>query len=334
MMGGLEDGMRRATWGLALAAALAAAAAQPGFCERYGILTYNAGLLRVAGFDLVPGVCARERVVARKLATFAGQASPGIILLQEIWKNSTASAISRAFSAMGYSSVRPHGCSPICLGSGLLLLVREPLRVVQWTFTPFSRRSGLDGFARKGVLSAVVEDASTGRRFAVLGTHTIAVDTIDGVPKNETQLATYLAQAAALREALDRAGSGGLPAILTGDLNAGPGYVEEGYQVVAGAPGVLEAGEHLFPGSPLPTWDPANPLVRLGLFPNEPAAKIDHVFLRAGADAGWQVIDARRVLDTPVEGLAVKDKAAGNEVQAPLSDHYGFLVEVETVDAR
>jgi hypothetical protein len=84
----------------------------------------------------------------------------------------------------------------------------------------------------------------------------------------------------------------------------------------------------------LPTWDPANPLVRLGLFPNEPAAKIDHVFLRAGGDAGWQVIDARRVLDTPVEGLAVKDKAAASVVQAPLSDHYGFLVEVETVDAR
>lgn len=326
--------MRRATWVLALAAALAAATAQQGFCQRYGVLTYNAGLLRVAGFDLVPGVCARERVVTRELASFVGQASPAIILLQEIWKNSTASAISRAFTSMGYSSVRPHGCSPICLGSGLLLLVREPLRVVRWTFTPFSRRSGLDGFARKGVLSAVVEDASTGMRFAVLGTHTIAVDTVDGVPKNDTQFATYLAQAAELREALDKAGGGGLPAILMGDFNVGPGYVEEGYQLIAAAPGVVEAGEHMFPGSPLPTWDPGNPLVRLGLFPNEPAAKIDHVFLRPGVSSGWQVIDARRVLDTPAEGISLEDRSGGGDVQVPLSDHYGFLAEVEAVDAR
>ncbi len=195
--------MRRSTWGVLLATVLSAAAAQPVFGQRYTILTYNTGLLRVAGVDLVPAVCARQRVVAREIAAFVGRESPDIVLLQEVWKNGTASAISRSLAALGYSSVRPHGCSPICLGSGLLLLVREPLRVVQWTFTPFAKRKGLDAFARKGVLSAVVEGPAAGERFAVLGTHTIAVDTVDGVPKDEAQFAAFLAQAAQLRSALD-----------------------------------------------------------------------------------------------------------------------------------
>jgi hypothetical protein len=327
--------MRRTTCGIALAAALAAAAAQPGFCQRYTVLTYNTGLLRVAGFDLVPAVPARERVVAREIAAFAEQSSPNIILLQEVWHNRTAAAVSGAVAPLGYTSVRPRGCSAFCLGSGLLLLVREPLRVVEWTFTPFAKRKGLDAFARKGVLTAVVEDPSAnGARFVLLGTHTIAVDTVDGVPKDRAQLDTFLAQAAALREALEAAGGGTLPAILLGDFNVGPGYADEGYRAIADAPRLIESGEYLFPGTASPTWDPGNPLVRLGLFPNEPAAKIDHIFLRQGAARGWHVIDARRVLDIPVDGLFVKDKASGLDVPVPLSDHYGFLAEVEAADSR
>lgn len=96
----------------------------------------------------------------------------------------------------------------------------------------------------------------------------------------------------------------------------------------------MEAGQYLFPGAGFVTWDAANPLVRLGLFPNEPSAKIDHIFLRGGVGRAWHVIDARRVLDGVVEGLILEDKASGEPVPAPLSDHYGFLAEVEAADAR
>jgi hypothetical protein len=43
----------------------------------------------------------------------------------------------------------------------------------------------------------------------------------------------------------------------------------------------------------------------------------------------WRVLAARRVFDTPVAGFALRDKAAGVSVDSPLSDHYGFLAEVE-----
>ena len=323
--------MKTATGGLALAVILAAVVAQPAFSQRYTVLTYNTGLLRVLGNDMVPVVPARARLVARELAAFVAAATPDIILLEEAWKNSTASAIAKALTPLGYTSIRPRGCNPFCLGSGLLVLLREPLRVVDWDFAAFTKRPGLEVVSAKGVFTSVVEDpAAGGARFALVGTHMTALDTIDGEPKDKGQLDAFLSQAAQVVAALDSVSGGGtLPVILLGDFNVGPGYATAGYKAIAGAGGIAEAGEQLFPGSPLITWDPANPLVSLGRYPLEPAAKIDHVFLRSGASRTWQVQSARRVLDQPVESLTVTAPKSSQALASPLSDHYGFLVEVE-----
>jgi endonuclease/exonuclease/phosphatase family metal-dependent hydrolase len=315
---------------------LAAAAARPAHAEKYSILTYNTGLLRVLGFDLVPAVVDRSRAAARELAAFAAEHRPDIIFLQEVWKNSAASAIAKELAPLGYACIRPKGCGLLHIGSGLLLLVRPPLEVVDWSFTLFTERPGIEVVTRKGIFAAVLEDAAAGgSRFALVGVHTAALDTIDGRPRVKSRLDALLDQAGQVLTVLDSISSAGqLPAVLLGDFNVGPGYADEGYRAIAGAPGIVEAGEQRHPELPLVTWDPLNPLVRLGRYPGEPAAKIDHIFLRGGGSRIWQVNGVRRVLKATVAGIAVRDPGAGVVVAAPLSDHYGLLAEVELAGIR
>ena len=309
---------------------------QPGYSAAYRILTYNIGLLRVFGFDLVPVVEARTRITPRELAGFARESAPDIVLLEEVWDNRTAAAIVRELSPLGYASVRPKGRSAFCLGSGLLLLVRSPLRVVDWSFTPFAKNTFSDSFARMGVLGALLEDPSApGVRFALVGTHTVALDTVEGQPKRKAQLAAFFAQAGQILSVLhSRAPGGKLPVVLLGDFNVGPGYADVAYRRIAGAEGVVEAGESLSPSAPLVTWDPRNPLVQYGRYPSEPPVKIDHVFLRNGESSRWKVLGVRRVFDATADGAAVRPPKTTGSIDAPLSDHYGFLAEVELVRAE
>jgi len=328
--------MRSAALRLMLVCLLAAAVAGPALAEKYSILTCNTGLLRVLGFDLVPAVVDRSRAAARELSAFAAEHRPDIIFLQEVWKNSAASAIAKELAPLGYACIRSKGCGLFHIGSGLLLLVRPPLHVVEWSFTPFTKRRGLEIVTRKGILAAVLGDAAAGgSRFVLVGTHTAALATVEGRPKEKSQLDAFLDQVRQVLAVLDSVSSAGqMPAVLLGDFNVGPGYAEEGYRAIAEAPGIIEAGEHLHPDLPFATWDPLNPLVRLGWYPDEPSAKIDHIFLRGGGSRSWQVNGARRVFDATAAGISVRDPGAGMAVAAPLSDHYGFLAEVELGSVR
>ncbi|MCX7040290.1 MAG: endonuclease/exonuclease/phosphatase family protein [Spirochaetes bacterium] len=308
----------------------------PGYSLTYTVLTYNIGLLRILGIDLVPAVDARTRIAPRELARFARQNAPDIMLLEEVWDNRTAAAIEGELSPLGYASVRPRGRGPGCLGSGLLLLVRSPLEVVDWSYTPFAKNTFSNSFARKGVLGALLEDPSEpGARFALVGTHTVALDTVKGQPKHKTQLAAFHAQAAQVLSVLDaRSSQGSVPVILLGDFNVGPGYADAAYRRIAGEEGVIEAGESVGFSAPRVTWDPLNPLVRYGRYPDEPPAKIDHVFLRDGGFSRWKVLGVRRVFEVPVVGITMRPSKRADAIEVPLSDHYGFLAEVELTRAR
>lgn len=308
----------------------------PGNSQSYTILTYNIGLLRIFGFDLVPAVDVRTRIAPRELARFARQNAPDIMLLEEVWDNRTAAAIAGELSPLGYASVRPSGRSPFCLGSGLLLLVRSPLEVVDWRFTPFAQNTFTNSFARKGVLEASLEDPSrNAARFALVGTHMVALDTNDGLPKNRAQLAVFHAQAAQVLSVLDsRSNQGSAPVILLGDFNVGPGYADAAYRSIAGEKGLTETGESLGLSAPRVTWDPLNPLVRYGHYPQEPPAKVDHIFLGGGATSSWTVRGARRVFDAPVAGVTMRPPKRADAIEVPLSDHYGFLAEVELTHAQ
>ncbi len=326
----------RSAAALVAAAALAAATPPPLPAETFSVVTYNVGLLRVFGADLVPAVQARSRLAPGVLADFAWQDDPRIILLEEVWDDRVADAISSELALLGYAAIQPKLHSILGLNTGLLLLVKPPLRVRDWKFMPFARTTFADSFARKGVLEAGIEDAETGARFALVGTHTVAVDTVDGQPKDKGQVAAIESQADQVLAAVRaRSAAGGFPVLLLGDFNVGPGYVDAVYQRFATAPGLreagavyAEAGAEGSAGSPLISWDPDNPLVKFGGYPNEPAAKIDHVFLDDSREQSWKVLGARLVLTEPVDDLTVSG-AKGPAVPAPLSDHYGFLVDLD-----
>ena len=300
------------------------------------VLTYNLGLLRVFGSDFVPAVKARAAIAPREIARFASAQSPDLIVLQEIWKSSQAKAITEALAPLGYEVVRPKGCTLVGKEGGLLVAIRRPLRVVNWSFTPFGKSTFVDSLARKGVLLATLENpAAGGTRFVLLATHTVALDTDQGTPVDEKQVAAVKVQALRILSLLEQASPGGaLPALVVGDFNVGPRYADASYRLVADAPGVVEAGAVAAPAEAFVTWDPANPLVRFGGYPNEPAAKIDHVFVRNGTAARWTVVKAAVVFTAPVDGFSFAPSRGAEPVPAPLSDHYGFLADLELETAR
>lgn len=300
------------------------------------VLTYNLGLLRVFGSDFVPAVRERAAAAPREIARFAGAQSPDLIVLQEAWKNSQAKAITEALAPLGYEVVRPKGCTLVGKEGGLLVAVRKPLRVVSWSFAPFGKSTFVDSLARKGVLQATLENpAAGGVRFTLLATHTVALDTDQGTPVDEKQVAALKVQAIRILSLLEQASAGGsLPALLVGDFNVGPRYADASYRLIADAPGIGEAGAAAAPGQAFVTWDPSNPLVHFGGYPNEPAAKIDHVFFRSGTAARWTAVKAAVVFTAPVDGLSFVPSRGAEPVPTPLSDHYGFLVDLELETVR
>jgi endonuclease/exonuclease/phosphatase family metal-dependent hydrolase len=300
------------------------------FAEPCTVVTYNLGLLRAFGSDYVPAVEARTRAAPAALADFASREKPCLMLLEEVWEDAAADAISRAAAPLGYAVVRPNVHSIIGLTSGLLLLVKDPLRVVDWKFTPFSRTTFVDSFARKGVLEAVIEDPASHARFAVIGTHTVAVDTNNGEPKDKAQVDAILSQADQIRGAVSARSSGGsLPVLLLGDFNVGPGYVDAVYRRISSLEGLRESAEALAGGAPFVTWDPGNPLVRYGGYPSEPPAGIDHIFLLDGVGLHWTTRAARVAMQDPQPGVALTPKGSTVPIPCPLSDHYAFVAEVD-----
>ena len=298
--------MRRSV--LLFAAGMLLFGAAGAAAESYTVLTYNVGLLRVMGSDLVPLVAARAAAAPAALAGLAAARMPQVMLLEEVWRDQDA-----------------HGL--LGLTSGLLLLVHAPLSVVDWSFTPFTRSTFFDSFARKGVLQATLQDGSSGARFVLVGTHTVALDTDNGVPRDRAQVAAVLSQIAMVRAALAaRSQDGALPGLVLGDFNVGPGYVDEAYRAILGTGNLREAGAAVNE-APFVTWDPQNPLVHYGGYPHEPPAKIDHVFLQDAPGAAWSVQGAEVVMKDPVPGLVLKPRR-DLEVPAPLSDHYAFLTQV------
>ena len=308
---------------------LLCALALPASAESLTAVTYNVGLLKVFGSNLVPEVDARAAAAPAVIARFASENAPDVLLLEEIWRDAYAKDIEKALAPLGYAFVYPNVHTIVGLTSGMLLAVKAPLRIVDWKFTPFARATFTGGFARKGVLEATIETGG-GLRFAFLGTHTEPLDTNNGIPKDPAQVAVFASQAAQIRAALEaRSGSGAVPVMMLGDFNVGPGYADESYHAVADAPGLRDVAVVLSPPAPPVTWDPQNPLVKYGGFPNEPPATIDHVFIRDGSTLLWKAVSERLVFDGLVDGLTVLPSKGAASVPTPLSDHYGFEADVE-----
>ncbi len=318
-----------------LAALLSAAAAVSTAAAPITVLTYNLGLLRVFGSDYVPIVGERAAAAPAELARFARERTPDIVVLQEVWKNPQATAITKALVPLGYAVIRPRGLAVTGRAGGLLVAVKQPLGVTSWSFSVFRKSTFLDSMGRKGVLRAEIADAGTGARFVLLATHTVALDTDQGTPIDQKQVAALASQLQRVLVVLEQASaSGGLPALVVGDFNVGPGYGDASYRQIADAPGIGEAGDAAPGGTPLVTWDPGNPLVKSGRYPNEPAAKIDHVFFRDGGAWRWTASRVEVVFSDAVAGLSLAPSKGAAPVPTPLSDHYGLLATLELAPAR
>jgi endonuclease/exonuclease/phosphatase family metal-dependent hydrolase len=326
--------MKRATAPL-IALALWVAAAVPAPAAPLTVLTYNLGLLSVFGSDFVPIVSDRAAAAPVELARFARERSPDVLVLQEVWKNAQATAITTALAPLGYTVVRPRGLAITGRAGGLLVAVKRPLSIAKWSFSVFRKSTFIDSLGRKGVLQTEIENTGTGARFVLIATHTVALDTDQGTPIDPKQVAALASQLQRVLVVLEQASaSGGLPALLIGDFNVGPGYGDASYRLVANAPGIWEAGVVAPAGVSLVTWDPGNPLVKFGRYPNEPAAKIDHVFFRDGGAWHWTANHVEVVFTDPVDGLALVPSKGAAPVPTPLSDHYGLLATLELAPVR
>ncbi|HSV92811.1 MAG TPA: endonuclease/exonuclease/phosphatase family protein [Desulfobacterales bacterium] len=318
-----------------LALVLSAVAAVSAAAAPLTVLSYNLGLLRVVGSDFVPIVRDRAEAAPAALARFARERSADVLVLQEIWTNRQAVAITEALAPLGYAVVRPRGGTLIGKEGGLLVAVRAPLRVTEWSFTPFGKSTFMDSLARKGILAAVLENPGNEARFALLATHTVALDTDQGAPIDAKQVAAHAVQVGKIVEVLRRISADGtIPALIVGDFNVGPGYAEANHRLFADLPGMREAGAVAAPGEPLVTWDPGNPLVAYGRYPNEPAAKIDHVFFRDGGSWRWSASRVEVVFTGPADGLSMVPSKGAAPVPTPLSDHYGLFATLDLAAAR
>ena len=52
-------------------------------------------------------------------------------------------------------------------------------------------------------------------------------------------------------------------------------------------------------------------------------------FLKDGAALHWTPVEVRRVFDSPADSLFITPAKGAEPVPTPLSDHYGFMADVE-----
>lgn len=112
-----------------------------------------------------------------------------------------------------------------------------------------------------------------------------------------------------------------MPAILAGDLNAGPGASKKNYDEMINA-GFTDSFT-VANGNGI-SWDPDNPLIKLHGKHHLPPQRVDHIFINKPAEKIINPSGAMIVLD--YAGIRLT-----NGKNIPVSDHYGVLVTFESV---
>lgn len=278
------------------------------------ILTLNTGLLRVsvAGRVLLEVPHLEERLAALGAALADEQAD--VICLQEVFRRRDRSRVVAAL-ARSHPYVADHAAAWPLLGHGLLVLSRHPVRDSR--FVPFHARSPWQRLlVRQGVLLATVAVPGGVGDVCVLDVHTTA----GGRSGPEARSAERL-RARQLEQLHALAAAQPLPAIVCGDLNAGPEASPANYGLLL-ARGYLDA--FVEGGGAGTTWDPGNPLNTSGLFSRSPAQRIDHVLLDGRAAGLLEVEAVALVHDRPVVDVGGR--------RVPLSDHSGVRVELRSSD--
>ena len=283
------------------------------------LLTYNAGLMRVAFLGVTfyqPAAYLEERFAALPEALLASGAD--IIALQEVFGRTRKETLAAAVRATYRFAAWWDATSPVRLSSGLMVLSKWPIttaRYARFAANPIDEKM----FTRKGFLEVVIEPANQ-PRLRLFDFHMTA----GGNTAESAAPSTQAIRAKQIGQVLEAAA---LPfegtTILLGDLNAGPGASDKNYRQVlaAGYADTFAAANGGGANAGLLTWDPSQPLIANGPRRNTAPRRIDHVFL-PDRDAGRVAVESARIVFTensvPIEG--------GRRV--PVSDHYGVQVSL------
>lgn len=270
------------------------------------VLTYNAGLLRVALAGHVLLEVAHLEARLAHLVPALQEEDADVICLQEVFRRAhrdrVVAELRPTHPHVARADDRARGWT-----HGLLIASRHPLR--DGRFQAFRAQHWWQrGLVSQGVLMAVVAHTD-GAVLSLANAHTTAGGRLGPeAPSVERMRRRQLAEVDARVRAEPH------PTLVCGDLNCGP---EASPETFAGllARGYVDAA----PGAG-PTWEPGNALNRGGPFSGSPAQRVDHVLLDETAASEYRVARAQVVRTDPlvptVDGLVTT------------SDHYGLLVDL------
>jgi endonuclease/exonuclease/phosphatase family metal-dependent hydrolase len=267
------------------------------------LLTFNAGLLSAFGGLLEPAPFVRERLASlpQALADFGAD----FVLLQEVYDGTTVRSLARGLRSFYPYVATPWKSRRFSLGSGLMVLAREP---VTTEFHPF--RAGVweeRMLADRGYL--VIHTLFD---LTILNFHATA----GGVLRKPQSPITERTRGRQIDEMLAGMSRIETPIIVAGDLNAGPNASAINYHSLE-AGSLVDAYALLNPDANEPTWDPTNSLNAGGPHTSSPPQRCDHIFVRH-RDLNQRRLEILRTDVVLTEKIV--PTLSGN---VTLSDHYG-----------
>jgi endonuclease/exonuclease/phosphatase family metal-dependent hydrolase len=280
---------------------------------RLRLLTFNAGLLKIFGrsapVPYVPERLAHLPAEIRKL-------DADIVLLQEVYGESTRRAVAEALKDVYPYADLPYAKRRFGLANGLMTLSRFPATHVITLFRDASPDEGwLDS---KGFL-ATTHSLPTGEKLTCVNVHTTA----GGIFAHPESGQIDRIRALQIEQILDHRQELDSLLLVAGDLNAGPGVSESNFRQMLHA-GFVSLHDFLHGEISQPTWDPLNPLNIKGPHKHCPPQRIDHVFVHGNdiGNAAITPVSSEICLQAAVVPVAAKEYVS-------ISDHYGLLVEFE-----
>jgi|GEM_PF-1942289 len=257
------------------------------------IATLNTYLCRVFGFDLCPQPGRRAQLIHDELQRI----DPDVVCLQEVWDSALAALVMRALPA--HEVIRyDTQCWYRPMGTGLMIASRLPVRRV--SFQPIvSTWRPKEILAQRGLLTTVLE--STGTELAVTSTHL-------GVGMGFMRRRQHRAFLTAI-ESFDG------PHIVCGDFNVSTCETERQRFPALGTLSQIGfrdvVAEAYGPNAEaMVTVDRNNAMVR-----KDKHRRIDYIWVKSAAAAGWRVCDANVIFNTSTDGVYP-------------SDHYGVFARL------
>ena len=283
------------------------------------LLTLNCGLLRISALGrtlLEPAPFIADRLAALPAALRAVDAD--IVALQEIYKVAHKRQVMKALADRWPHAAFPQRRPLHKLDSGLLVLSRFPIADAR--FHPFKAAPRDEkAFVHRGCFETIHAVPGFGP-MTLLSFHTTAGGTRHD-PESVVADSIRGQQIDAILGLAERAPDS--PAILIGDLNAGPPVSMANYrQVVArGYADLFAEGVGEAAAASAVTWDSRQPLNRRGPHGHQRPQRIDHIFLKHSWLERWRVAEARLVLTEPNVPIP------GGE-RVTVADHYGVFVRL------